>query len=102
MTNQVFILPKQPDETDKRPRNAFGFCTEFGEAYSEYYDMKDKVKNEGFSPKLRQAIAEAHPREIRLLAIYIDNYLKEDCGVKETFIGRINDALEAFGGGAEQ
>lgn len=99
-TNRTFILPAQPNENDKSPRNAFGYCKGFGVAYSEYYDMQDKIKNEGFLPKLRQAISEAHPREVRLLAVYITDYLSEN--KEETNIGeRIAEAIEAYGGGAE-
>lgn len=79
MANQVFILPKQPDETDNRPRNAFDFL----------------------SPKLRQVIAEAHPREIRMLAAYINNYLTEEADKERYLTGSIINAIEAFGGGAE-
>jgi len=41
--NQHFILPRQPLEGDDRPRNAFGYLIGFGEAYSAYYNERDKL-----------------------------------------------------------
>ena len=40
--NQYFLLPKQPDPKDKRPRNAFGFLLGFGKAATAYYRKKDR------------------------------------------------------------
>lgn len=44
--NQYFLLPPQPDPTDKRPRNAFGFLIAFGAAVAAHHqtDRKDVTK----------------------------------------------------------
>lgn len=61
--------------------------------------MQDKIKNEGFSPKLRQVIAEAHPRELRELATYINASLGLCYFNIES--ESIKEAIEAFGKGEE-
>lgn len=40
--NQYFILPPQPDPSDRRPRNAFGYLLGFGKAAKAYYRKRDK------------------------------------------------------------
>ena len=39
--NGAFSVPA-PEPGDDRPRNAFGFCTGFGNAYSAYYAKQDE------------------------------------------------------------
>lgn len=38
----IFVMPKQPRPTDRRPRNAFGFLKGFGRACSTYYQKRKK------------------------------------------------------------
>ena len=51
--NQYFILPAQPDPSDRRPRNAFGFLLGFGKAASAYYRKRDRLAAKAKTKKKR-------------------------------------------------
>ena len=51
--NQYLILAPQPNPTDRRPRNAFGFLLGFGKAASAYYWKRDKLAAKAKTKKKR-------------------------------------------------
>lgn len=53
--NPAFLLPRNPEPGDDRPRNAFGILIGFGEAYSKYYDDKERVARQAQPAQARQA-----------------------------------------------